>query len=184
MSLSRVHNRPEYKPSQKTLSVTGISSRGWDEGWLYGDHCKSLNKKKLEFYSKNVPKWVICPHGSQKRKKGEARQTSLPPSAFRGFSISSSSPFHCHPHPELQVVCQVGCLRGQWGKQVWVGDWVEDASLNIHPKSKEAEDIQFLWGCVSGSPGGIMGIIPARLWFMKTVWNAPQVSLKSGWYSC
>ena len=47
-------------------------------------------------------------------------------------------------YPELQVVCQVGCLRGQWGKQVWVGDWVEDVSLNIHPKSKEEEDIQFL----------------------------------------
>ena len=52
--------------------------------------------------------------------------------------------FTATPHPELQVVCQVGCLRGQWGKQVWVGDWVEDVSLNIHPKSKEAEDIQFL----------------------------------------
>lgn len=78
-----------------------------------------------------------------KKEKGEARQTSLPPSIFRGCSVSTYSTFYC-PAPQPQVVCQVGCLRGQWGKQVWVGDWVEDASLNIHPKSKEAEDIQFL----------------------------------------
>lgn len=165
MSLSRVHTRPEYKPSQKTLSVTGSSSRAWDEGWLYGDHCKSLNKEKLEFDSKNVPKWVICPHSWQKRKKGEARQASLPPSIFRGFSVSSYLTFHCHPPPWAPRAV---------GEQVWAGDWVEDVSLNIHPKRREAEEIQFLWGHVSGSPGWIIGIIPARLWFMKTAWNAPH----------
>ena len=78
-----------------------------------------------------------------KKEKGEARQTSLPPSIFSSFNVSSYSAFH-RPAPQPQLVCQVGCLRGQWGKQVWAGDWAEDASLNIHPKSKEAEDTQFL----------------------------------------
>ena len=117
MSLSRVHTRPEYKPSQKTLSVTGSSSRAWDEGWLYGDHCKSLNEETFEFYSENVPKWVICPHGWQKRKKGEARQASLPPSVFRGFSVSSCLTFHCPPPPWARSSLPGRLLRGQWGNR-------------------------------------------------------------------
>lgn len=136
MSLSRVHTRPEYKPSQKTLSVTGSSSRAWDEGWLYGDHCKSLNEEKFEFYSENVPKWVICPHGWQKRKKGEARQASLPPSVFRGFSVSSCLTFHCPPlHPEPEVVCQVGCSEGSGG--TGVGWRLGGRRVSEHPSEEK-----------------------------------------------
>lgn len=185
MSLSRVHTRPEYKPSQKTLSVTGSSSRGWDEGWLYGDHCKSLNNEKLEFYSENVPKWVICPHGWQKRKKGEARQTSLPPSAFRGFSVSSSSPFHCHSPPWAPSSLPGRLPQRAVGK-AGVGWRLGGRRVSEHPSKKQGSRRYSvpLRTCFWLSWGNNGDYSSYALVYENSMKRPSQVSLKSGWYSC
>lgn len=185
MSLSRVHNRPEYKPSPQTLSVTGSSSRRWDEGWLYGDHCKNLNKEKLEFYSKNVPKWVICPHDWQSQEGKGRSQANILASLYIQqlwcFILLSFSP-PCSP----ASISLPGRLPQRSVGKTGVGWRLGGRRVSEHP-SKEQRSRRYsvpLRGSSWLSWGNNGDYSSSALVYESCMKHPSQVSLRSGWYSC
>lgn len=115
-------------------------------------------------------------------KEEEARQRSLHPSVFRDFGVSSGLAFSLPPTPT-----QVGCLRGQWGKQVWVGGWAAEI-FPEHPFKEQRSSRRSVpsRGCFRISWRSRNGDYCSQSLVCESYVKHPsqQASLKTGRYSC